>query len=71
MYSEKNEKKNEENKFLEIYLSIIENEKIKFNAETVFGLLPKIYCEKIFCIAREWVVLQRFRPKWLGNCIAR
>ena len=39
--------------------------------QTVFGLLPKLYCEKVVCIAREWVVLQRFRLKWLGNCIAR
>ena len=49
MYSEKM-KKNEENKFLEIYLSIIENEKKKNSAETIFGLLPKLYCEKKNCI---------------------
>ena len=27
-------------------MSIIENEKKIFSAETVFGLLPKLYCEK-------------------------
>ena len=48
MYSEKNEKKNEENKFLEIYLSIIANEKKKnLEQNRFFGLLPNLYCEKI------------------------
>ena len=52
-------KKNEENKFLEIYLSIIENEKKKFSVETVFGLLSKLYCEKnIYFVLQGW------------NCIA-
>ena len=43
MYSgKKNEmKKNEENKILEIYLSIIENEKKKFVVQNRFRLLPK------------------------------
>ena len=48
----------------------IEKKKI-FDAVMWVGLLPKQYCEKVVCIAGEWVVLQRFRLKWLGNCIAR
>ena len=43
------------NKFLEIYLSI----KKKISAETVFGLLPKLYCEKkknLYC--KDGIVLQ-------------
>ena len=35
---------------------------MKKNGADLEGLLPKSYCEeKKFCIAREWVVLQRFR----------
>ena len=34
---------------------------MKKNGADLEGLLPKSYCEEIFCIAREWVVLQRFR----------
>ena len=45
-----NRKKNKNNNYNE-----------KKNGADLEGLLPKSYCEEIFCIAREWVVLQRFR----------
>ena len=46
-----NRKKNKNNNY---------NERKK-NGADLERLLPKSYCEEIFCIAREWVVLQRFR----------
>ena len=43
------------------------NEKIFFLCRTVFGLLPKVYCEKeSFCIARL-----RLYCSLRENCIAR
>ena len=43
-------KKNEEKRFLEIYLSIKENEKKNNLCRTVFGLLSKLFCEKdLYC----------------------
>ena len=70
MYSgTKKRKKNEENKFLEIYLSI----KKKISAETVFGLLPKLYCEKKkICIARMELYCNRggLAVRRLGDFIA-
>ena len=44
-----------------IYIYIYNNYIEKKNGADLEGLLPKSYCEEIFCIAREWVVLQRFR----------
>ena len=38
---------------------------MKKNGADLEGLLPKSYCEEIFCIAREWVVLQRSKLKRL------
>ena len=60
MYSEK---KNEGNKILEIYLSIIENEK-KIMQNTVLGYCPNNIVEKIFCISIEGIVLQESIAMW-------
>ena len=56
-------------------LEINENKKIgkkMCSAETVFGLLPKLYCEKLkFCVARLGCIVRKKKKKKGGLAVGR